>query len=158
MAIYVLMEPPAGSAKAEDTNFVRDGFTWLGLLFSPLWLAWNRLWIEAALTFVVMAVLSVVGERLGLERAGSALSLLISLYVGFEGQNMRIAALRRRGWREWGVVEAKNLGDAEMRHALEVDDDGDEPAPTPRIVPDASQARTTQTGMALGLTHTPGRP
>ena len=158
MAIYVVMEPPAGSTKAEDTNFVRDGFTWLGLFFAPLWLAWNRLWIEAILTFIVMAVLSALGEKLGLEWAGSMLSLLVSLYVGFEGQNLRIAALRRRGWREWGVVEAKNLGDAETRYALEVDAGDEEPAPMPRIVPDASQARPPQTGMALGLTHTPGRP
>ncbi|RAZ91577.1 DUF2628 domain-containing protein [Mesorhizobium hawassense] len=157
MAIYVVMEPPAGN-KAEDIRFVRDSFTWLGFLVSPLWLAWNRLWIEAVLAFVVMAVLSAVGERLGLEWAGSMLSLLVSLYVGFEGQGLRIAALRRRGWREWGVVAAANLSEAEMRYAQEAGDDGDEPAPMPRIVPDASLARPPQTGMALGLTHTPGRP
>ncbi|MDX8440931.1 DUF2628 domain-containing protein [Mesorhizobium australafricanum] len=157
MATYVVMEPPAGN-KAEDVRFVRDSFTWLGFLVAPLWLAWHRLWIEAVLTFVVMAILSVLGERLGLEWAGSMLSLLVSLYIGFEGQGLRIAALRRRGWREWRVVEAGNLGDAEMRHALEVDEDDDQPAPLQRIVPDASLARPPQTGMALGLTHTPGRP
>ncbi|MGX5800727.1 DUF2628 domain-containing protein [Bradyrhizobium sp. Arg314] len=157
MATYVVMEPPAGN-KAEDVRFVRDSFTWLGFLVAPLWLAWNRLWIEAVLTFVVMAILSAVGERLGLEWAGSMLSLLVSLSIGFEGQGLRIAALRRHGWREWGVVEAGNLGDAEMRHALEADEDDDQPAPLQRIVPDASLARPPQTGMALGLTHTPGRP
>ena len=158
MAIYVVMEPPAGGNKAGDAIFVRDSFTWLGFLVAPLWLAWNRLWVEAALTFVVMAVLSGVGERLGLEGAGSLLSLLVSLYVGFEGQALRIASLSRRGWREWGVVEANDLDDAETRHALEAGDDGEEQAPMPRIVPDASLARPPQTGMALGLTHTPGRP
>ncbi|TIW17845.1 MAG: DUF2628 domain-containing protein, partial [Mesorhizobium sp.] len=118
MAPYVVMEPPAGSSKAEDAILVRDGFTWLGFLFSPVWLAWHRLWIEALLTFAVMAALSMLGEKLGLEWAGSALSLLVSLYVGLEGQGLRIAALRRRGWRERGVVEAGNLGDAEVRHVL----------------------------------------
>ncbi|MBZ9816056.1 DUF2628 domain-containing protein [Mesorhizobium sp. CA15] len=156
MAIYVVMAPPAGN-KAEDAIFVRDSFTWLGFLVAPLWLAWHRMWIEAALTFIVMAILSVAGERLGLEGAGSLLSLLVSLYVGFEGQGLRIASLRRRGWREWGVIEAGTLGDAETRHALETDVESEE-QPLPRIVPDASQARPPQTGMALGLTHTPGRP
>ncbi|MBZ9663099.1 DUF2628 domain-containing protein [Mesorhizobium sp. ESP-6-4] len=156
MAIYVVMAPPAGN-KAEDAIFVRDSFTWLGFLVAPLWLAWHRMWIEAALTFIVMAILSVAGERLGLEGAGSLLSLLVSLYVGFEGQGLRIASLRRRGWREWGVIEAGNLGDAETRHALETGEESEE-QPLPRIVPDASQARPPQTGMALGLTHTPGRP
>ncbi|TGQ06986.1 DUF2628 domain-containing protein [Mesorhizobium sp. M2E.F.Ca.ET.219.01.1.1] len=157
MAIYVVMQPPADN-KAEDVRFVRDSFTWLGFLFSPLWLAWNRLWIEAALTFAVMAILSVAGERLGLEGAGSLLSLLVSLYIGFEGQALRIASLRRRGWREWGVVEAGNLADAETRHALETGEESEEQPALPRIVPDASLARPPQTGMALGLTHTPGRP
>ncbi|TPI77621.1 DUF2628 domain-containing protein [Mesorhizobium sp. B2-8-9] len=156
MAIYVVMAPPAGN-KAEDAIFVRDSFTWLGFLVAPLWLAWHRMWIEAALTFIVMAILSVAGERLGLEGAGSLLSLLVSLYVGFEGQGLRIASLRRRGWREWGVIEAGNLADAETRHVLETGEESEE-QPLPRIVPDASQARPPQTGMALGLTHTPGRP
>ncbi|MDX8500989.1 DUF2628 domain-containing protein [Mesorhizobium sp. VK4C] len=158
MAIYVVMEPPAGSNKAEDATLVRDGFSWLGFLFSPIWLAWHRLWIEALLTFAVMAILSVLGEKLGLEWSGSALSLLVSLYVGLEGQGLRISALRRRGWREWGVVEAGNLGGAEARYVLEVGEQEEEPTSVPRIVPDTSLARPAQTGMALGLTHTPGRP
>jgi hypothetical protein len=158
MAIYVVMQPPAGGNEAGGAILVRDGFAWLGFLFSPVWLAWHRLWIEALLTFAAMAALSMLGERLGLELAGSALSMLVSLYVGLEGQGLRIAALRRRGWREWGVVEAGNPGDGEIRHAIETGNDGEEPAPMPRIVPDASLARAPQTGMALGLTHTPGRP
>jgi len=56
------------------------------------------------------------------------------------------------------VVEAGNLDEAETRQALETGDDSEEEAPMPRIVPDASLARVPQTGMALGLTHTPGRP
>ncbi|AZO17398.1 DUF2628 domain-containing protein [Mesorhizobium sp. M2A.F.Ca.ET.043.05.1.1] len=157
MAVYVVMESPAGN-NAEDIRFVRDGFTWLGFLFSPLWLAWNRLWMAAVLTFIVMAILSATGEKLGLEWAGSMLSLLVSLYIGFEGKNLRIASLRRRGWREWGVIEAGNLADAETRHALDAGEKCEEQAALPRIVPDASLARPPQTGMALGLTHTPGRP
>ncbi|RWX65770.1 DUF2628 domain-containing protein [Mesorhizobium sp. M4B.F.Ca.ET.089.01.1.1] len=158
MAIYVVMEPPGRGERSDGTVFVRDGFAWLGFLVPPLWLAWNRLWIEAALTFVVMAILSMLGEKLGLAWAGSALSLLVSLYVGLEGQGLRIAALRRRGWHEWGVVEADRLDGAETRHALETDVPPDEQPPVPRIVPDANLARPAQTGMALGLTHTPGRP
>jgi len=158
MAIYVVMEPPGRGEKADATAFVRDGFSWLGFFFSPLWLAWHRLWIEAALTFAAMAALSMLGEKLGLEWAGSALSLLVSLYIGLEGQGLRLAALRRRGWHEWGVVEADRLEDAEIRHALETDAQDAEPAPMPRIVPDAALARPAQTGLTLGLTHTPGRP
>ena len=157
MAIYVVMEPPGRSEKA-DTTFVRDGFSWLGFLVTPLWLAWHRLWVEAALAFVAMAALSMLGEKLGLEWAGSLLSMLVSLYVGLEGQGLRIAALRRRGWQQWGVVEAEGIDDADTRYALETEAPSDEGAPVHRIVPDAAQARPAQMGMVLGLTHIPGRP
>ncbi|TIS60166.1 MAG: DUF2628 domain-containing protein [Mesorhizobium sp.] len=158
MAIYVVMEPPGRTEKPDATTFVRDGFSWLGFLVPPLWLLWHRLWIEAALAFVAMAVLSLLGERLGLALAGSLLSLLVSLYVGLEGQGMRIAARRRRGWHEWGVVEADRLDDADIRYALEADADADDEAPVPRIVPDAAHARPAQMGIALGLNHIPGKP
>ena len=158
MAAYVVMEPPGRSEKVDTTAFVRDGFTWLGLLVPPLWFAWHRLWIEAGIAFVVMAALSMLGQNLGLGLAGSLLSLLVSLYVGLEGQGLRIAALRRRGWHEWGVVQAGTLDDADIRYALEVEGHAEETTPAPRIVPDAALARPAQPGMALGLTHIPGRP
>ncbi|MBE1707700.1 MULTISPECIES: DUF2628 domain-containing protein [Mesorhizobium] len=158
MATYVVMEPPSRSEKVDATAFVRDGFTWLGLLIPPLWLAWHRLWIEAGLAFVVMGLLSMAGENLGLGLASSLLSLLVSFYVGLEGQGLRIAALRRRGWHEWGVVQAGRLDDADIRYALEVEAHGDDTTPAPRIVPDAALARPAQPGIALGLTHIPGRP
>ncbi|TSE06725.1 DUF2628 domain-containing protein [Mesorhizobium intechi] len=157
MATYVVMEPPGRGEKVDATAFIRDGFTWLGLLAPPLWLAWHRLWIEAGLAFVVMGLLSMAGQNLRLGLASSLLSLLVSFYVGLEGQGLRIAALRRRGWHEWGVVRAGRLDDAEIRHALEVEEHAEDIAP-PRIVPDAALARPAQPGMALGLTHIPGRP
>ncbi len=158
MAVYVVMEPPGRGEKPDTTAFVRDGFSWLGFLVPPLWLLWHRLWIEAALAFVAMALLSMLAEGLSLGLAGPLLSLLVSLFVGLEGQALRIAALRRRGWHEWGVVEADRLDDADTRYVLEAEAHADEQAPVPRIVPDAAHARPAQTGMVLGLTHTPGRP
>jgi hypothetical protein len=158
MAAYVVMEPPGRGEKADSTVLVHDGFTWLGLLVPPLWFAWHRLWIEAGIAFVVMGALSMLAQYLGLGLAGSLLSLLVSLYVGLEGQGLRIAALRRRGWREWGVVEAATLDDADIRQALEAEAPEDEVVPAPRMVPDAALARPSQPGIALGLTHVPGRP
>jgi hypothetical protein len=157
MTAYVVMEPPGGSEKADAATLVRDGFTWLGLLLPPFWLAWNRLWIEAALAFVAMAVLSALGQTLGLGWAGSLLSILVSLYVGLEGQGWRIARLRRRGWHEWGVVEAGWLDDAEARYVLAADTPAEQPSAEPRMVAGAAPARPAQPGIVLGLTHVPGR-
>src|SRR5689334_18998597 len=102
MAIYVVMEPPAADAGdgAERTVLIRDGFAFMAFLVPPLWLAWHRLWFAAALALAASIGLTALGETAGFGLLGAALSLLVSIYVGLEGQALRIDRLRRRGWRE----------------------------------------------------------
>jgi hypothetical protein len=159
MAIFVAMEPPDGGGdEAERMLLVRDGFAWLAFFFPPLWLLWHLLWAEALLVFALFGALSALGEVEGFGLAAPLLMVLVSIYVGLEGQALRLAALRRRGWREWGVVEADSADDADARRLLETAP-ADEPEPeTIRpIVPDAALARSAQPGLALGLTPIPGR-
>ncbi|PSJ62157.1 DUF2628 domain-containing protein [Pseudaminobacter soli (ex Li et al. 2025)] len=162
MAIYVVMEPPLGSARSatERAVLVRDGFSLLAFLVPPLWLLWHRLWIEAALTFAIALALTALAEVAGFGVTGSLLSFLVSLYVGLEGSALRLAALRRRGWREWGVVEGRNMGEAEIRYLTEAEPAEVEKAVLPfadtsRQQPPATPAR--QQGPALGLFHYPGK-
>jgi hypothetical protein len=127
MASWVVMErrgygPAAG---AEDLAFIRDGFSFLAFLFPPLWLLWHRLWVEAALAFAALLLTVVLGRVTELSFATSLLSLLVSIFVGLEGNAMRLAALRRRGWNFVTVVDADDLTDAETRYAAEADEDGD---------------------------------
>lgn len=159
MAIYVVMEPPAATAAeaAERAVLVRDGFAFLAFLLPPLWLLWHRLWIEAALAFAASMALTALGETAGLGFTGAALSLLVSIYVGLEGPALRINALRRRGWRDSGVVEAKNAAEAEIRYLA-----GEEPQAVAEVLRPAPPARpvpgpAVQHGPALGLLDYPGR-
>jgi Protein of unknown function (DUF2628) len=163
MAIYVVMEPPVANTTqaAERAFLVRDGFALLAFLVPPLWLLWHRLWIEAALAFAAGVGLTALGETAGLGLASGALSLLVSIYVGLEGPALRINALRRRGWREWGVVEAGDRAEAEIRY-LVGDDEGEVASPIVPHSTNPAQARLSpagqlQTGPALGLFDYPGR-
>ena len=159
MAIFVVMEPPAANAAeaAERAVLVRDGFAFLGFLVPPLWLLWHRLWIEAALAFAVGVGLTALGETAGLGFTGAALSLLVSIFVGLEGAALRVNALRRRGWREWGVVEASDAGEAEIRYLA-----GEEPEQAIQpAVRHSTSMRPAPSGLAscpvLGLFEYPGR-
>jgi len=154
MAIYVVMEPPAADA-AERAVLVRDGFAVLAFLVPPLWLLWHRLWIEALLALAASIALATLGEQAGLGFLGASLSLLVSLYVGLEGQALRIAGLRRKGWSQWGVLEAGNAAEAEIRYCAA---DGDEPQEPPRAIqPGVDPVRPALSGPALGLFGYPGR-
>ena len=148
MAVYVVMEPPGRAPDTAATVFVRDGFAWVAFLVPPLWLLWHRLWIEAALAFVAIGLLAALGEIAGLGLAGALLSFLVMLYVGLEGQALRIAALGRRGWRQAGVVIADDLDDADTRYAIAAEAAPETRTPEPRIVADPAYA---QHGQTLGL-------
>lgn len=156
MAIYVAMEPPAEAQKrGKDVLFVRDGFHFFAFLVPVFWLLWHRLWIEAVLALAVTLALSALGEVAGFGWASPLLTFIVSIYFGLEAANLRVAALRRRGWREWGVVEADDLAGAEARQAV---DDEARPQPVaPRPVQAVPVVLAANSGPALGLFDYPGR-
>ena len=161
MAVYVVMEPPGASRNASVSGavLVRDAFSVLAFLLPPLWLLWHRLWIEAALVFALGVGLTALGEVAGLGFAGAVLSLLVSVCVGLEGAALRVNALRRRGWHEWGVVEASDPAEAEIRYAAEVGSDETVAPDVPHSsAPIQTMGRPMPSGPALGLFDYPGRP
>ena len=158
MASYVIMEPPrAGSGTGRDAGpvFVRDGFAFVAFLVPFVWLLWHRLWIEAAVAFAATILLTALGEMAGFGAGAGLLSLLVSIYAGLEGQALRIAALRRRGWTDAGVADADSLEDAEARYfAGETDIAAEPPAAAPQPAPSLARPATVP---ALGLFGYPGK-
>src|SRR5215213_7737318 len=108
MTSWIVMQPTGGgrAADAADPVFIRDGFSFLAFLVPPLWLLWHRLWIEAALAFAGLVLAAVIGRATDVAVAATLISLLVSIFVGLEGNGLRLAALLRRGWRNWGMVDA----------------------------------------------------
>lgn len=160
MASYVVMEPPRGSTRAtvdDGAVFIRDGFMLVAFLVPLLWFLWHRLWIEAALAFAVMVGLAALGNVAGFGAAAPVLSLLVSVYVGLEAAALRIAALRRRGWSEFGAVEAESYGDAETRYLVETGAISDEDVHGPPPSTPAHLRHAVLHRPAVGLLLNPGR-
>ncbi|MBX3568247.1 MAG: DUF2628 domain-containing protein [Rhizobiaceae bacterium] len=161
MARYVVMVPegPVSAAGIDRARIVRDGFSFPAFIVPPLWLAWHFLWIEAAIAFAAMLGLGVLGETAGFGWAAPVLSLLVSLFVGLEGQSMRVARLSRRGWIEVAAIEADTLDDAELRFAtLDADERPADRAEAPLPVYTAAAQPLSRTPRsAPGLLLSPGR-
>jgi hypothetical protein len=120
MTIYTVHAPPLrGSETAPDPErfvFIRDGFSFWAFVFAPLWLLWRRLWL--ALLFYVAVIVALEGGMWLLRvpyPARSIVIVLISLLIGMEAGTIRRWTLKRRGWRQLGVVTGNNHEAAERR-------------------------------------------
>lgn len=156
MASFVVMERPGSSGGARDFEVVRDGFHWLALIFPLFWFLFHRMWIEAVAVLLLGLGLGLLMDYAGLDWLWP-FSLAISLFAGFEASALRVAAMRRAGWHEWGVVEARSREEAELRY---LEDSGiagaDLPTPEGASVAGGGVSGRSTPGPALGLFSYPG--
>jgi hypothetical protein len=120
MSVYTVHEPPGRGAdalaEAERFVFVRDGFYWWAFLLTPFWMLRHRLWLVLVIYLVVIAALDATLQRLGAsDFVIAVIGLLISLLIGFEAGALWRLTLRRRGWRNIGIVGGNGLEEAERR-------------------------------------------
>jgi hypothetical protein len=116
---YLVFEPPGGARTleaAERVVFLREKFSWPALLFTPIWLLWNRLWLGFLGWVISTAAIAFAMRALGLmEYAGFAAAAIPSLIAGFEATALKRRKLLHRGFREVAAVVAEDLDTAERR-------------------------------------------
>ncbi len=117
MATFMAMEKRDGDGR--DAEMIRDGFSLLAFLFPLLWLLWHRLWVEAAAYVVLALALVGLGWLLGLGDMAGLMALPLNLFAGLEASTLRQRGLVRRGWDEWGPVEAGDSREALTRYLAE---------------------------------------
>jgi hypothetical protein len=119
----------------------------------------HRLWVVLVIYLLAGAVLHSALWAAGASAGVRAfVSLLVALLVGVEAGSLRRWTLRRRGWRELGVVVARDRDEAERRFF----DSWDAPAsvrtmtPAPAHMP--SPARAMARSDVIGLFPETGAP
>ena len=126
MAAYSVFAPPLahpGAAGAERFKFVRDGFSWPAFILGPIWMLFHRLALVVVLWLAVVLVLGAVTRLVGVPSGAALLVfLLLAFLIGLEASTLRSWTLKRRGWREIGIVVADELEAAERRFFDELHD------------------------------------
>jgi hypothetical protein len=115
-SVYEPGKPPADLAeRAERLAFVKEGFSWPAFFVPFFWLIYHRMWLELVLLLAVLIAIPVV---FGLDQRGEALigwaSFAISLLFAFEANDLRTAALERRGYQLAGVTSGNSRDAAEL--------------------------------------------
>jgi len=113
------------------------------------------------LVFVLYVVVSFVLEGLVVVAGASdvvlaAISLLISLWVGLEAATLRRFTLRRRGWRDVGVISGEDREAAERRFFDAWLQQGAQNPAQPVISPQALNSSRPVTSGVVGLFPEPG--
>jgi Protein of unknown function (DUF2628) len=104
MRVYTAHTPPAAIAPGAGPLLLRDGFAWGACLFGGLWLLARRLWWEALAWAGAAAVLVALLPGWALP----PVALTAALLLGWHGQDLRRAALARRGWTLAEIVAARD--------------------------------------------------
>src|ERR1700730_9620310 len=71
MPVYTVHAPTANGADLGATDkfvFVRDGFHFWAMLFGPLWLLWNLLWLATIGWIMAVIALDILLAKLGAGR------------------------------------------------------------------------------------------
>jgi hypothetical protein len=114
LKLYTVHLRTWSAAPDREAVLVREGFCWPAFFFSVLWALWHRMWFAAAGLLALTLGLAVLDDLLALDGfAAEAIGLAAALLVGFEANDWRRDALRRRGYAEAGVVAAPDREAAE---------------------------------------------
>ncbi|MCZ4272238.1 DUF2628 domain-containing protein [Maritalea porphyrae] len=99
----------------EDVEVIRDRFSILACLLTPIWCIWHRLWLELVAYLGVAFVLGFLAFFVG-EGAASWIGFLVAVLIGLEASAIRGYALTRKGYQFKGELISPNPRDAEWRY------------------------------------------
>lgn len=117
---FTVHEPPHPPAdrvdRADRLVFVKDGFSFAALLFGPLWLLFNRMWLALLVYLLVATALGTALELLKVAPLWASLTgIALNLFVALEADSIRRWTLGRRGWQLIGTVVGRSTAECERR-------------------------------------------
>lgn len=116
MKTYSVQTLPWSSASDSSVVLIAEKFSWPALVFGPFWALWHGLWRTAIVLVAIGAVIGGAGTLAGLAPdAVSVFQVLVQIGLGLWGNDLRRAALARRGYVERAVVAGRNEAEAEHR-------------------------------------------
>jgi len=118
MPIYTVHQPRILSGDAEEDAerlvFVSEGLCWPALYLNFVWPLVKGQWLVALGALSATLAVEALIKALGLPLSGFG-TMLVSFYLGIEGNNLWRWTLGRRGWRTVGITAGASRDDCETR-------------------------------------------
>ncbi|NKB49279.1 MAG: DUF2628 domain-containing protein [Alphaproteobacteria bacterium] len=117
MKVYSVQTLPWSSASDGDPVIIAERFNWAAFLFGPFWALWHGMWRTAIVLLVIAVAVGGFGALAGVAAdLVSAVQILIQIAIGLWANDLRRAALSRRGYVERAVVAGNSHEEAEHRY------------------------------------------
>ncbi len=119
MTVYTVHARPASQGGDDEaaTIFVPEAFSRAAFILGPIWLAWARAWVGLVLWLLAFGILALAAARLRLPLPLVEISgFILAGLTGLEANNLRRAALERRGFGCLDVVSGVTVEDAERAY------------------------------------------
>jgi len=121
MKTYSVQTLPWSSASDSSVVLIAEGFNWPALIFGPFWALWHGMWRTVIVLLVIGAAMGGASALAGLTPdAVSVFQFLVQIGLGLWGNDLRRAALARRGYVERTVVAGRDEVEAEHRYLTTV--------------------------------------
>jgi hypothetical protein len=102
--------PPVDAALV-NAEFVPERFSRAAFFLGPIWLAWQKLWLELLVWLVVFSLLAV--QHFVAAGTSFCIGLLLEFLLGLEANNLRRGGLARKGYRLVDVAAGATRDEAE---------------------------------------------
>lgn len=132
MPAFTIYEKPNQTLEEtiENAKMVEHRFSYLIFLVPALWMLIKRLWLPLIAYILVSVGLAFLDNLIPLW-VSMAISLVIAIWIAAEAPNLLGWAIKRRGYKEVGMIYADNLDHCEARYIhARLQSAGEEPSGT----------------------------
>ncbi len=141
---------PGDPSALDESELVKDAFSWGAFFFTFLWFFFHRLWLAGfAVLLVVLAFGGIMAVLHVHPLAGTVAQLLLQSLIGLEANSLRRWTLARRGRPVVDAVTAADRDEAEAKAFARWLDTKPTPLPRPAPAPILSTPRRSEPVIGL---------
>lgn len=113
MRSYSILLRRQGLVPERDIVIVKDGFCWPAFFIGAVWALWHRMWWVALALVIGTATLSAIGPLLFADPLSpQILTIAFAFMAGLLAHDLRVWALERKGFVDYGTVVASDQDEA----------------------------------------------
>ena len=148
---------PGDATALDESELVKDAFSWGAFLFTFLWFFFHRLWLAGLGVLLLVFAFGGIMALLDVHPlAGSIARLLLQSLIGLEANSLRRWTLARHGRPAVDAVTAADRDEAEAKAFARWLDA--KPAPLPRPAPSPALSAPRRSDPVIGLFPDAERP